>query len=530
MTRLCVSILVESVEQAHAAAAQAAERGADMVEYRIDNFVDEHEAIELLVGSSPLPCIVTCRHVDEGGAFDGYPLKRIAALRTAASGQPAYIDIELAHYQRDPQLRDEIKAMVDHPGQTEPTSTGLILSTHDFDRRPADLFQRIEAMISSSACRVIKAAWNARSLRDNIQAFELIDDQHKPTIALCMGRFGVPSRVLAAKFGALLTFCGLDDASVTAPGQVGVATMKNLYRWDRLNAGTQVFGVIGWPVEHSMSPAIHNAGFDAVDYDGIYLPMAIPPEYEHFKATVGDWLDYEPLDFRGASVTIPHKQNLLRFVAERGGVIEPLARTIGAANTLTRRHDGSLYASNTDYAAALRAVCDAMNIKPADLAGRRIGVLGAGGAARAIVAAFAHHGATIVVYNRTVERAQQLAEEFSDTHGAKVVAAPLDNLVKSCCAVYINCTSVGMHPDTDATPAPDPPACWGPDIVVFDTIYNPVRTRLLREAEAAGCRTISGVEMFTRQGAAQFELWTGRDAPRDVFERVMLEHLGAGEP
>jgi 3-dehydroquinate dehydratase/shikimate dehydrogenase len=527
MTRLCVSIMVESADQALAAAAQAAERGADMVEYRIDTFIDDHEAIERLVGASPLPCIVTCRHVDEGGGFDGPPLKRIAALRTAAGCQPAYIDVELAHYQRDPQLREEIKAMVDHPGQSVPTSTGLILSTHDFDHRPADLFQRIEAMISASACRVMKTAWHARSLRDNVQAFELIADQHKPTIALCMGRFGLPSRVLAAKFGALLAFCGPDDASVTAPGQLGAATMKRLYRWDRINADTAVYGVIGWPVEHSMSPAIHNAGFDAVDYNGVYLPMAIPPEYEHFKATVGEWLDHAPLDFRGASVTIPHKENLLRFITERGGEIEPLTRAIGAANTLTRREDGSLYASNSDYTAALGAVCDAIGCTPADMKGRRIAVIGAGGAARALVAAFAHHGATLVVYNRTLQKAQRLADPFTGPHDAKVVAAPLDNLPKSCCEVYINCTPVGMHPQVDATPVPDPPECWGDGTVVFDTIYNPVQTRLLRQAERAGCRTISGVEMFTRQAAAQFELWTGRHAPAECFEQVMAQHLGA---
>ncbi len=519
--------MVETAEQARAAAAQAAERGADMVEYRIDLFTADHAALAGLVEQSPLPCIVTCRHADEGGDFDGEPADRLAALEAAATHNPAYLDVELAHYQRDPALRDRVKALVDHPGQSVPTSTGLILSTHDFDSRPADLFQRIEAMISSSACRVIKAAWTARSLRDNVQAFELIAEQHKPTVALCMGQFGLPSRVLAGKFGALLTFCGLDDAAVTAPGQVGVATMKHLYRWDRLDAATGVFGVIGWPVAHSMSPAIHNAGFDAVDYNGVYLPMPIPPEYEHFKATVGEWLDFAPLHFHGASVTIPHKQNLIRFVEERGGEIEPLARTIGAANTLTRRADGSLYASNTDYAAAFGAVCAAMGIAPDQIAGRRVAILGAGGAARALVAAFVHHGATVVVHNRTVDRARQLAEEFSRTHDAKVVAAPLDKVSKSCCEVYINCTSVGMHPEVNATPVPDPPACWGPDAVVFDTIYNPVRTRLLREAEAAGCRTISGVEMFVRQGAAQFELWTGRAAPAELFERVMLEQLSA---
>jgi 3-dehydroquinate dehydratase/shikimate dehydrogenase len=521
MTRLTVSITVNALDQALADTALAAERGADMVEYRIDELLIPFGQITELVAESPLPCIITCRGTAEGGLFDGDEQGRIDAYRHAAAGQPAYIDIELSAYETSPVLRQAIRDLV-----ADPNGPGLILSTHDFERRPFDLFQKIETMAADPACRVIKAAWHARSLRDNLEAFELIAAQHKPTIALCMGEFGLPSRVLAKKFGALLTFCGLDDATTTAPGQVGVATMKSLYRWDAIQADTQVFGVIGWPVAHSMSPPIHNTGFAKQEVNAVYLPMPIPPEYEHFKATVGTWLDCEPLNFRGASVTIPHKENLIRYVNEVGGEVEPLSARIGAANTLTVQDDDTLYASNSDYAAAMDSVCDAMGIGREGLAGRRVAVIGAGGVARAIVAAFVEYGATVVIYNRTIERAQQLAEEFGEGHAGKVVATPLANLAKSCCEVYINCTSVGMHPHEDDTPMPDAPDCLGPDTVVFDTIYNPIETRLLREAGAAGCRTINGVDMFVRQGAAQFERWTGQTSPTDAFEQAMLTHLG----
>ena len=234
--------------------------------------------------------------------------------------------------------------------------TGLILSSHDFEKRPIDLYQRVEAMAQSTACRVIKVAWAARSLRDNIEAFEVLQSQYKPTIALCMGEYGLPSRVLAKKFGALLTFAAIDGQPGTAPGQPTISELKNLYRWDKINAQTEVYGVIGYPVGHSMSPAIFNAAFDEQDYDGVYLPMLIEPSYESFKATVLSWLDMESLNFRGASVTIPHKENLIRFVTEQGGEVEGLAAKIGAANTLTVREDGSLFASNSDYAGALDAV------------------------------------------------------------------------------------------------------------------------------------------------------------------------------
>jgi len=531
MTHLAVSITVHSLEQAHAAAAVAAERGADLVEYRVDGFTDQASAVATLVEQSPLPCIITCRPVWEGGDYDGDETDRVSLLEhVGTTASPLYFDFELAAFNRSANLRQKVLLIVDHPAQVRACDAGLILSSHDFDQRPADLLQRIESMANAPACRVIKVAWRARSLRDNLEAFELLLARHKPTIALCMGEFGLPSRVLAKKFGALLTFAALDAHQATAPGQPTVDELKSLYRWDALQPSTQVYGVIGHPVSHSMSPAIHNAGFEAAGFDGVYLPMPIAPGYEPFKATVDAWLNMPELHFRGASVTIPHKQNLLRFVEEMGGEIEPLAARIGAANTLTVRDDGSLYASNTDYAAALDAVVDAMGINRSDLLGKKVAVVGAGGAARAVVAGFAEHGAKVFLHNRTIEKAQALAEEFADLPG-EIIAKPADDICDSCCDVFINCTPLGMHPNTDTTPMPvgvlkEGGKGWGPDKLVFDTVYNPVQTKLLQDARSAGCKTVTGVEMFVRQGAAQFELWTGQNAPRDVFERVILDHLG----
>jgi 3-dehydroquinate dehydratase/shikimate dehydrogenase len=524
MTYLAAAIMVESLEQAHADAAQAAERGADLVEFRIDRFVDQPQQLVELVKDSPLPCIVTCRAAWEGGQYEGDETSRIESLAAAAGAGARYVDMELAAWQKDATLREKLADQLIVPDDPEGAGARLILSSHDFDRRPSDLLRHVAAMAEESGCQVAKLAWQARSLRDNLEAFELLRSRLKPTIALCMGQFGQLSRILAGKFGGFLTFASLAGESVTAPGQVDLATMKQLYRWDAIDAETSVYGVIGWPIGHSMSPAIHNAGFEAVGHNGVYVPLPIPTEWEHFKATVAAFLDYGPLDFRGASVTIPHKQHLLRFVREWGGRIEPLAQRIGAANTLTVHADGTIEASNTDYAGAIDAVCDALDVKRDDMAGRRVAVIGAGGAARAIVAGFAHHGATVVVYNRTAERAQQLAEAFDPGDG-KVVAAPLDDLSGSCCEVYINCTPIGMHPQVDATPMPELPDAIGDQTVVFDTIYNPIDTRLLREARAAGAMTISGVEMFVRQGAAQFEQWTGKSAPREVFRRTLLRQL-----
>lgn len=533
MTYLTVSIFVETLAQALSDAIFAAEFGADLVEFRIDNFTENHDEAVKLVQESALPCIITCRPTWEGGEYDGNEMDRISLLEhiglarlsdgSQANRTPAYMDVELKAFSSSANLKQKVELVVDHAQQQRETDTGLILSTHDFKQRPADLLQKIEAMASAESCRVIKTAWMAKSLRDNLEAFELLADSHKPTIALCMGEFGLPSRVLAKKFGALLTFVGLRDEEVTAPGQVGLATMKNLYRWDHLNAETKVYGVIGWPVSHSMSPAIHNAGFDKVGYNGVYLPLPIPPEYEHFKATVSTWLDFKALDFKGASVTIPHKENLIRYVEEHGGEVEPLAKAIGAANTLTVRDDGSLYASNTDYAAAIDALCDAMQIERDGLKDKQVAVIGAGGAARAIVAGLANYGAVTTIYNRTVERGEALAKAFSQSEG-QVSAAGMDELSQTKATVIINCTPIGMHPNVDDSPITDE-GILSRGMVVFDTIYNPIETKLLKQAKAAGCVRVSGVEMFVRQAMGQFTGWTGKPAPAAVFEQVVMEHL-----
>ncbi len=532
MTHLAASIFVRSVEQAVADAAVAAERGADLVEYRIDQFTDHPPAVSRLVERSPLPCIVTCRPTWEGGEYDGDEQTRISLLEQVGLGEsrPAYIDLELAAYQSSANLRQKVNLVIDHPEQVRPTDTGLILSSHDFESRPADLYQRVEAMALAPACRVIKVAWKARSLRDNLEAFEILAHRAKPAIALCMGEYGLPSRVLAKKFGALLTFAAVDDDAGTAPGQPTIDQLKRLYRWDAIDEATRVYGVIGHPVVHSRSPAIHNAGFAAAQFNGVYLPLPILPAYESFKATLIALLDYPPLHFSGASVTIPHKENLLRFVREMGGEVDPLAQRIGAANTLTVREGGGpfgprLHASNTDYAAALDAVCDGMGISREELSNLRIAVLGAGGAARAIVAGFAQAGASVVLYNRTFDKAKALAEAFADLPG-KVVPARWEKLCDSCCQVYINCTPVGMFPDVNQSPMPKGKrgkgqSGWGPGTVVFDTIYNPPVTKLLEEAHQAGCVTIPGAEMFIRQAAGQFEQWTGKSAPILVFRGVL---------
>ncbi len=540
MTFLAVPILVDaptSVDEALARARGAVERGARLIEWRVDPLADEPDAqraVAHLVRDSPAPCIVTCRSAEEGGLYDGDDADRVSLLEYLATEdhRPRYIDFELAAYTRSRNLRQKINLAVAHAAQPRDLETALILSSHDVRGRPADLLQRIETMTNESACAVIKVAWTARSLRDNLEAFDLLRERKKPTIALCMGAFGLMSRVLAPKFGGLLTFASDGPATGTAPGQPTLDELNDLYRFPKIGPSTRVYGVIGWPVEHSKSPLLHNAGFDAVGHDGVYLPLPVPPEWEHFTATVGALIDHAPLDFRGASVTLPHKEHLVRFVREREGVMDPLVEAIGAANTLTIDDDGRPHAMNTDAPAAIEALCNGMGIRPANLAGTRAAVIGAGGVARSIVAGLVAHGVKVVVFNRSRDRAEALAADFhgrrfGNAPAAHVVVGENDALGCGCFPIMINATSIGMA----GGPAPDEnpfeSLARGQDVplddsvTVFDTVYTPERTPLIQEAEARGARTITGSAMFLHQAALQFTRWTQMDAPMAKWQQLL---------
>ncbi|MCH7799605.1 MAG: type I 3-dehydroquinate dehydratase [Planctomycetes bacterium] len=542
MTYAAVSIAVRTVDElepALSAAAGAVGDGARLIEWRLDALAgrpDGPATVLELLRRSPAPSIVTCRGRAEGGEFDGPEEVRAEFYRALvlAEHPPRYIDIELSAWQGSPTLRRTITAALDDARAGRDVHTSLILSTHDFERRPADLLQRVEAMTNEPACSVIKVAWMARSLRDNLEALDLAAERHTPTIALCMGQFGLMSRVLGAKAQALLVYAGSEPGAETAPGQPSIGELKTLYRFDSIGPSTAVYGVIGWPVSQSLGPVIHNAGFAAVGHDGVYLPLPIPAEYEHFKATVGSLVDHERLTFRGASVTAPHKEHLVRFVQERGGRVDEVAQRVGAANTLIVGRDGPLECMDTDTPVIVASLCGEMGIDTPDLAGRRVAVLGAGGVARAVTNALADVGAEIVVFNRTRARADALAESFRTRRDAagralQVSVGEPDSIADGDFRIFINCTSVGMTggPAPEASPLPDT-VPLDESMTVFDTVYAPARTPLLRRAEASGARAISGLDMFLRQAALQFLVWTGHEAPIDAFRASITGRSGEG--
>jgi 3-dehydroquinate dehydratase/shikimate dehydrogenase len=331
-------------------------------------------------------------------------------------------------------------------------------------------------------------------------------------MVIAMGEKGIMSRALAKKAGGFGTFCAPAGGAATAPGQVGVEAMLTTYAWPGQTAATQVFGVIGCPVAHSLSPAIFNAQFRRVRLNAVYLPLLVETEAE-LREFVEGCLARPWLNARGFSVTVPHKQAALALA---GALADPLTRRIGAANTLDFMEEG-VAAYNTDYAGALAALAEGLGIAEDALAKMPVAVLGAGGVARAVVAGLTQRGAHVTIYNRSAQRARDLAGAFDCQTGDWDVRHKHDALL------LINCTTLGMHPALETTPMPV--SGLRAEVAVMDTVYNPRETMLLKQARAAGCRTVDGVAMFVRQAMAQYLVWTSRAADTGFFERIVSDKL-----
>jgi len=479
-----------SVTAATTAEALSAIRGElahiDLAEIRLD-YMEEYD-LEALLRNSPVPLIVTNRPVREGGRHKGDEATRVATLRRAIELHAPYVDIE-----------QDAVAQLGPKGKTR-----LIVSYHNFDRTDSDLGTVYRALVSLGA-DIPKIAVMARDINDNLAVLDILRRSTKPTIALCMGPDGVVSRVLGRKYGAFLTFAAVKNQE-SAPGQLSPQELAQLYRYKKIGPATQVYGVIANPVAHSMSPAIHNAAFEAAGLDAVYLPFRVDDFRRFFEA-------YKALDIRGYSVTIPHKETALQCVDEA----EELVKKIGALNTIVVR-DGRSYGYNTDMIAATSSIAEALG-EPLD--GKLVGMVGAGGAARAIAFGLQAMGTHIKIFNRTVERAEKLARDL----GAE--AYPLDRTKDFSFDILVNSTSVGMHPNVEEMPVE--PDVVGRSKLVFDAVYNPVETRLLREAKRLGVKYLTGFEMFVRQAAEQFRLWTGLQPPVEVMRTVLRARLGTAK-
>lgn len=433
--------------------------------------------------------LATCRRRGAGGRFAGNIAAQLYWLIQAREAGCLWCDIEI----------ETLRKLPDQSVREYAVPPRVMLSIHDFQRTPP--LARSIRPPRHGGVDAIKIAAYARTIADSVQLLRFAR-RSKDFIAVPMGEVGLPARILALREGSVLAYAPV--AQATAPGQVSLQELKYLYRAHELTRRTRVFGVIGNPVGHSLSPLLHNSGFVARRLNAVYLPFLV--------RDLRDFLSAVPqLGIEGFSVTLPHKHHILKYLKE----CDPLAADIGAVNTIEVRRDGSLCGCNTDYVGVLRAL-----EKKLQLAGSHVLIFGAGGSARAAAFALARAGAVVAICARRERAARELARAV----GGDVV--PRRALRNEFFDALLNATPIGMYPRTGVSPlAPGELHCR----IVMDLIYRPEKTQLLKLAARKGIATVSGVEMFLAQGIAQWEMWTKQRAPEAVMRRAVLAALRSEE-
>jgi 3-dehydroquinate dehydratase / shikimate dehydrogenase len=468
-------------------------QGAKLVELRLD-YINGQINLKRLLAERPGPIVITIRREPEGGKWRGTENERQMLLRAAIVDGVDYVDLE-----------EDAAAAIRRYGKTK-----RIVSFHDLRQTPDDL-EAIHARLAALDADIVKLATMANSPHDNVRMLRLVKSAKIPTVGMCMGDLGTPSRILTGKFGAPFTYASFHHERLLAPGQLSYEQMSNIYHYESITPETKVYGVIADPIGHSFSPLVHNAALHQAGINAVYLPFRVQAEHlEQFLT------DARELDIHGLSVTIPHKEAVVKRLTK----FDPAVKGIGAANTLVFE-DEDLLGYNTDFRSALDSLERAMQppqYSYGGISGKKVLLLGAGGAARALAYGLKKQGAQIVIASRTIKRAMALA------HALECDSIDWNNRHGITPDVLINCTPVGMHPNVDESPYDK--NRLHTRMVVFDTVYNPENTLLLKDARTAGCTIVSGVEMFVRQASLQFKLFTGQEAPWEIMRDTLKRAIG----
>ncbi len=481
---MTTTLLCETVTGSTMAELRAARDAAtvgDMVELRLDGVRDVDVAGAL--SGRTRPAIVTCRPSWEGGRFEGSEDDRRRLLRQALESGAEYVDLEWgAGF-------DDLLAL---------DRTRVVLSSHDFGGVPVDLADRARAMRATGA-GVIKIAITPQRLSDTLPLIEIA--RGGDAVVIGMGEAGVPSRLLAGRYHSRWSYAG----NAVAPGQIAAPRMVDEFRFRQVGASTRVFGVISTNAMHSASPAMHNAAFATTGLDAVYVPLR--------AADFDDFLSYaDGLGIEGASVTIPFKLDALQAAR----TCDRLTQAIGAANTL-RRLAADWEATNTDVDGFLEPLEQGF---PRPLAGARAAVLGAGGAARAVVVALLSRGATVTVHARREDQARDVTQSLTGSAQAGIGAWPPP---RGSWDLLVNCTPLGGGELRQESPLPGGPF---DGLLVYDLTYGAGDSLLIEQARAAGCRTLDGLPMLIAQAERQFAWWTGVRPPAGVMADAAHARLG----
>jgi 3-dehydroquinate dehydratase/shikimate dehydrogenase len=516
--RICVPVCARTADELRRFVERAA-RLADIIELRLD-CLDEDQLnlsrrqprklldglLRELLQSRDTPFIVTFRPSEQGGhrsldvpARTVFWQKIAEELSREESRGRIFADIELDLFESPHGAK-----LCEVAGKIS-----IICSHHDFSQTPANIGEIYERMMRTPA-RVFKIAMRANAITDCVEVLRLLERARRDgreLIAVSMGEAGVLTRVLAPSRGAFLTYGSLDDAQATAPGQVGARELRELYRVPLINARTLVTGLIGSPVSHSLSPSIHNAAFAAAGLDAVYIPFEVADVSDFVGRMARPSTRELSWNLRGFSVTAPHKTAVMQHLDS----VEKTASEIGAVNTVVIE-GGELHGYNTDAAAAVKPLDGLINLR-----GSRVAVIGAGGAARALLWSLREQSAHTTVFARNVERARLTARDFN-AEAASIEGASFDGF-----DVVVNATPLGTRGERENETPATRTQLRGARIA-YDLVYNPRETRFLREAQAAGCATVGGLSMLVAQAADQFKLWTSTDAPLEVM-RAAVENL-----
>jgi 3-dehydroquinate dehydratase/shikimate dehydrogenase len=486
-----------------------ASAGIQLVELRLD-FLRREPDLYRLLSSRPGAVIVTVRRKQDGGMWNDSESKRLALLRSAIVSQPEFIDLEL-----------DVAGEIERFG-----STRRIISYHDFEQTPKDLDKLFSEMESKDP-DIIKIAAAPKSVDDMFRLMQFVNEKNRVAkeagdklsgkgngirvIGICMGEIGKAARILAKKFGMPFTYATFSRERIIAPGILVYDELLDLYHYESINNETSVYGIIANPIGHSLSPLIHNRSYIEQKINAVYVPFQLE------DSDVLLFLD-RAVEFgiSGISVTIPHKVK----VVERLTKIEPAVDKIGACNTIVFKND-ELIGYNTDYMAAASSIEAAMggDIKNeiGILQGKSALVLGAGGAGMALVYGLKKRGAIVTVTDTINEKATELSIQL----GCEIVR--WEDRYNSKPEILVNCTPVGMHPNINETPFEKEKLYAG--MVVFDAVYNPENTLLLKSARERGCKAVSGVEMFVGQACLQFKLFTSEKASATFIRKIVKDNL-----
>ena len=492
--KVCVAIIgttaAEMLEKASAVVKET-----PFLEFRLDYLEKPLLALPKLKhffeDNTAATAIATCRRTANGGKFSGNVAAEMEILSKAANAGFHIVDLELES--AEALKKGELQKLRD-------TGVALIISHHDFNAtKDLDgIYRRIEPFQPD----FIKIVPTAKSLTDNVTLIRFLErmTDNSKIIGICMGDAGIISRVLGLRAGSAFTFAAATPGEETGPGQIAARTLIETYRIDQVDAATKVYGVAGNPIKSSLSPVMMNTAFRRETVNAVYLAL------QSHKVTDLLKLVHE-IPIQGLSVTMPHKQEIMAHLEKT----DPLSAKIGACNTVLRAQDGKLYGFNTDVAGIVGPLEKRMSLR-----GAKALVLGAGGAARAAVFGLRDKGADVFILNRTAETAQKLAKQS----GSKTIKK--EAMAKTPFDVIINATPVGMAGQKSAQ------LLDGKDLntkLVFDLVYNPLETPLIRLARQQNIPIITGVEMFVQQGARQFEIWTGKPAPEEEMLRVVIHSL-----